>query len=216
MGRSVKHRTIQRVLRSGVFYGALAVALVAVAGWLYYNEVYVGNFSCVRPGVLYRSRQPCGRQWSVLERAEIKRVVNLRVVVEGPEDFDEEVQACKEAGVELVHIPVGAILPTEEDVEKFLVTVRSSPGAVLVHCAHGRARTGFVVAAWRVVMDGWTPEEAIEEMLREGDDPDPPKRAMIVERLTAMHRNRQRWLSRTDPDALDAGRPAPVAASRPR
>jgi len=35
---------------------------------------------------------------------------------------------------------------------------------VYVHCKAGRNRTGFVVATYRIVYQGWTPEEAVREM----------------------------------------------------
>ncbi|HUV86117.1 MAG TPA: hypothetical protein VMX79_03305, partial [bacterium] len=39
---------------------------------------------------------------------------------------------------------------------------------VFVHCHAGVDRTGFVVAAYRVKVEGWTPEKAYEEMARLG------------------------------------------------
>ena len=39
---------------------------------------------------------------------------------------------------------------------------------VLVHCEHGSDRTGVCMAAYRVVVQGWTKEDAIREMT-EGD-----------------------------------------------
>jgi len=35
---------------------------------------------------------------------------------------------------------------------------------VYVHCAQGRDRTGFVIAAYLMTFEGWTAEEAIREM----------------------------------------------------
>ena len=35
---------------------------------------------------------------------------------------------------------------------------------VYVHCKAGQNRTGFVIATYRMVYQGWTPEEAVREM----------------------------------------------------
>ena len=35
---------------------------------------------------------------------------------------------------------------------------------VYVHCKAGQNRTGFVIATYRMIYQGWTPEEAVREM----------------------------------------------------
>lgn len=37
-------------------------------------------------------------------------------------------------------------------------------GSVLVHCEHGEDRTGIVIAAWRILKNGWTASSAKKEM----------------------------------------------------
>ena len=37
-------------------------------------------------------------------------------------------------------------------------------GAVLMHCKHGTDRTGLMAAMYRVVVQGWSKEEALNEM----------------------------------------------------
>ncbi len=39
---------------------------------------------------------------------------------------------------------------------------KNQPG--FFHCARGKDRTGTFAALWRIEVDGWTPDEAIEEM----------------------------------------------------
>jgi protein tyrosine/serine phosphatase len=43
---------------------------------------------------------------------------------------------------------------------------------VLVHCAAGSQRTGGVVTCFRVLVQGWEPRQALEEMARYDWDPD--------------------------------------------
>lgn len=56
---------------------------------------------------------------------------------------------------------VGAML-------KYFLRLVNDPanGAVYVHCKGGRHRTGAMTAAYRLTHDGWTAEQAFEEMLR--------------------------------------------------
>jgi len=41
-------------------------------------------------------------------------------------------------------------------------------GAVLMHCKHGSDRTGLVAAMYRVVVQGWSKEDALNEMTEGG------------------------------------------------
>jgi len=58
------------------------------------------------------------------------------------------------------------------DQDSLLATLRTltdpQAGPVLVHCMQGADRTGVVVAAYRVVAQGWPKEEAIREMRQGG------------------------------------------------
>ena len=40
--------------------------------------------------------------------------------------------------------------------------------SVLVHCAAGKDRTGYMVAAYRVERQDWRLEQAVQEMVRYG------------------------------------------------
>ena len=47
-------------------------------------------------------------------------------------------------------------------------TLRDVSPPVFVHCLHGADRTGTMCAAYRVVVDGWTKQQAIDEMTKGG------------------------------------------------
>jgi protein-tyrosine phosphatase len=42
---------------------------------------------------------------------------------------------------------------------------------VFVHCRYGDDRTGMMIAAYRMAVEGWTPEEARQEMEKFGFHP---------------------------------------------
>lgn len=71
--------------------------------------------------------------------------------------------------LDYVRMPMVAWLPREKDIVRFLGIVTDEKRApVLVHCRVGADRTGMLMAAYRVVIQGWTKTEAIEEMTRGG------------------------------------------------
>jgi protein tyrosine/serine phosphatase len=91
-----------------------------------------------------------------------KTLVTLRT------GHDETALAAAE-GLEVVEIPIHARLtsepPTEEQVRRFFeVVLDPAKRPVFFHCAYGRDRTGTMAALYRIEVDGWTPEQAIEEM----------------------------------------------------
>ena len=59
--------------------------------------------------------------------------------------------------------PVAAGEVTEADVENCLKLMADAPKPVLVHCRHGSDRTGILVAAWRIVYENRSVEDAEAE-----------------------------------------------------
>ncbi len=111
---------------------------------------------------LYRSAQPSADGMRALETMGIKTVVNLRLI---HSDRDEL------AGTHLqyFHLPMVAWHPQEDDVIAFLRIVGDKAYTpVLVHCRVGADRTGIMVAVYRIVVSGWTKDEAIAEMTQGG------------------------------------------------
>jgi protein tyrosine/serine phosphatase len=59
-----------------------------------------------------------------------------------------------------------------EEVVRFLRIVTDPVNhPILVHCQHGADRTGTMVAAYRIFIQGWNPEEAIRELPHFGFHP---------------------------------------------
>lgn len=111
---------------------------------------------------LYRGAQPTAEGMQQLPELEIKTVVNLRAG-----HSDRKVLAGTK--LEYVEIPMLTWLPKEADVVRFLQTVADGKrGPVFVHCQHGADRTGMMVALYRVVVQGWSKDEALKEMTTGG------------------------------------------------
>ncbi len=111
---------------------------------------------------LYRSAQPSAEGVANLEEMGIKTIVNLRLLTS---DRDE----MEGSGLEYVHIRTKAWHAEEEEAVEFLRIVTDPDRVpVLVHCNLGSDRTGTMCAVYRIAVQGWSKEDAIEEMTRGG------------------------------------------------
>jgi protein tyrosine/serine phosphatase len=111
---------------------------------------------------LYRGKQPSAEGFKNLKKMGIKTIVNLRT-----EDSDSEL--IKNLDLAYVTIPMNASKAKEEDIIKFLkVMTDKSRGPVFVHCRRGADRTGLMCAVYRIVVQGWSDEDAIDEMVDGG------------------------------------------------
>lgn len=110
---------------------------------------------------LYRSAQPVGMGMRELRKMGIKTVVNLRA-------FHSDRDELEGTDLGYENIDMKTWHPEREDVVRFLrIVTDPARQPVLVHCQHGADRTGTMCAIYRIVVQGWTKEEAVREM-REG------------------------------------------------
>ena len=122
----------------------------------------IRNFARVTPS-LYRGGQPREDGFAELARRGVRTIVNLR-------RHHDEAAAAARSGLAYERIPLeaglfGSTAPTDEQVRRFLTLVTDpARQPVFVHCAHGSDRTGTMIALYRIQVEGWTNEEAIEEM----------------------------------------------------
>jgi protein tyrosine phosphatase (PTP) superfamily phosphohydrolase (DUF442 family) len=111
---------------------------------------------------LYRGAQPTAEGMKQLEKLGIKTVVNLRSL---HSDRDE----IKDTGLTYEHINMTTWNTEDKDVVRFLrIVTDSSRTPVFVHCQHGADRTGTMCAIYRIIIQGWSKDEAIEEMTKGG------------------------------------------------
>ncbi len=68
-------------------------------------------------------------------------------------------------GLKYLHISFKAGHPETEDVLEFLKTVEDPANRpVFVHCKWGTDRSGMMTAVYRIAVEGWSKEEALDEM----------------------------------------------------
>jgi tyrosine-protein phosphatase SIW14 len=120
----------------------------------------VENWYRVSPD-LHRCGQPSQKGMQELAEFGIKSVVNLR-------EYHSDQTAVAGTPLSLTEVPVGAGDLTYEQLVVALKALLASPKPTIVHCWHGSDRTGAVIAAWRIAVEGWTPTEALDEMVAGG------------------------------------------------
>lgn len=111
---------------------------------------------------LYRGAQPEEEGFPSLAELGIKTVINLRARHESREEAEA-------AGLEYVALPMRAHRAKQKHVIEFLkVAADPERRPVFFHCMHGADRTGLMAAGYRVAVQEWTPEDAVEEMKEGG------------------------------------------------
>lgn len=151
-------------------------------------EDYLVNFMVVSPTVL-RGGQPDADSLEMLKKAGVRLVVNLRHHSKAPntppsttsffrrhtddDEIEDEARDCERVGLRFVNISLDGInAPKMDDIDRFVDLFKDEENLPMyVHCLHGRERTGFMLGAYRLKIQGWTVEEAYKEMLQQGFDP---------------------------------------------
>ncbi len=111
---------------------------------------------------LYRSAQPTKEGMKNLERLGIRTVINLRAFHSDSDELKGTTLLNSELSIKTWHIE-------DEDVVKVLrILAHKENGPFLIHCQHGADRTGVMSAMYRIVVQGWSKEDAIDEMVNGG------------------------------------------------
>ena len=116
------------------------------------------NLHQVSP-TIYRSAQPLGGAQEAIDALGIKSVVSLRWTKDDPGILPK---------TKRIHAPIESWDVDHDEIMRALralVDPQNQP--VLLHCRHGADRTGTVVAAYRMIVENWSADDAIREM-REG------------------------------------------------
>jgi protein tyrosine phosphatase (PTP) superfamily phosphohydrolase (DUF442 family) len=124
--------------------------------------ITVPNLYRVTPN-LYRSAQFSRKDITQLHKLGIRKIISLR-------SLHDDTDLLAGSGIKLQRIPMKAWFITDEGMASALGAMRlaSSNEPTLIHCQQGADRTGLAVALYRVAYQGWTKEQALDEM-RHGD-----------------------------------------------
>lgn len=111
---------------------------------------------------LYRSALPDGNALPVLNQLKIGTVINFL-----PES---DSAWLKSSDIKQVQLSYRTNHVDDSDVLAALRAIQEAEanGPVLMHCKHGSDRTGLMAAMYRVVVQGWSKEDALNEMTQGG------------------------------------------------
>jgi len=107
---------------------------------------------------VYRSAQPTAEGFKNLVKLGIKTIINLRAFHSDKDESAGLDLRCEEISFKTWH-------PEQEDIIKFIKIIQNKEnGPFLIHCQHGSDRTGMMSAIYRMYFQGWSKEDAIDEM----------------------------------------------------
>ncbi|WEK10008.1 MAG: tyrosine-protein phosphatase [Candidatus Pseudomonas colombiensis] len=111
---------------------------------------------------LYRSALPDKGAVPLLEKLKVGTVITF--LPESDADW------LSSPGIKQVQLPYRTNHVDDADVLAALRAIQEaeSQGPVLMHCKHGSDRTGLMSAMYRVVVQGWSKEDALNEMTQGG------------------------------------------------
>jgi protein tyrosine/serine phosphatase len=111
---------------------------------------------------LYRSEQPTAEGMKNLERMGMRTIIDLKVI-----ESDSDV--IRGTGLHLEELSVKPWHIEHENVVRVLQIIRKREnGPFLIHCWKGEDRVGVMIAMFRIIEQGWTKDEAIQEMVEGG------------------------------------------------
>jgi protein tyrosine/serine phosphatase len=120
------------------------------------------NFAKIHNG-LYRGARPSAKGLEHLKSLGVRTIVNLR-------SNHSQKKEAEALGFRVIEIPLqadilGSTPPSDGQLKTFFETILDpARQPVYFHCAHGKDRTGTMAALYRIEVEGWTPNEAIQEM----------------------------------------------------
>lgn len=110
---------------------------------------------------VYRSAQPDSKGFKDLLPLGITTVLSFRT-------YRSDVNSARGTGLKLYRIKMEAGDIQTGHVVQALKIIKDAPGPILIHCWHGADRTGLISAMYRIVFQGWSKEEAIDELVSGG------------------------------------------------
>jgi protein tyrosine phosphatase (PTP) superfamily phosphohydrolase (DUF442 family) len=138
--------------------GGEAVGVAELAGLRYPVKTYEAQ---VDSG-LYRGSRVDAAQMAALQQQGIRGIVNLCL------ENNEDAAPAAKLGMAALHVPIlDNSAPSVAQMMEFIAFAKANP-PTYVHCEAGEGRTGTAVACYRIAVDGWTAEQAIDEAKSRG------------------------------------------------
>jgi protein tyrosine/serine phosphatase len=146
--------------------------------------VTVENLHRVTP-VFYRSAQFSQDYVAQLQKLGIKTVISFRA-------FNSDDKLLMGSGIGIARIPINTWDIDDDEVVQALKALRQAEREepFLIYCQHGADRTGLISALYLVLYQGWSKEQALDEVKEDGYG------------FHSLWRNIPRYMNDVDIDAL--------------
>lgn len=122
------------------------------------------NFREVGPG-MWRGNQPSPERLKVLQQAGFKTILNLRGSQKGRHYYDLEHHTARELGLAIVDLPWGSReAPYVERIEQLIEVFDTIEYPAFMHCKSGADRAGIVAVLYKLLHEGASFEDAIQQL----------------------------------------------------
>jgi tyrosine-protein phosphatase SIW14 len=110
---------------------------------------------------LYRAAQPSADGFSHMAKDK-----GLASEIDLTDDSHSDELLLRGTGIRPRYVPMTAVAPNKDKIIAALrfIMAEEKKAPVLVHCTYGADRTGTVIAMYRIVVQGWSKDDAIDEM----------------------------------------------------
>lgn len=161
----------------------IAIALgVVLVPYVYYRYSYAHSKRLreVVSGQVYRSGQLTAPGFrDAVRRYKIRTIINVQDEFPDPQidagfftsQTIAETELCNELGVRYIHlapdlVPRNCVPQYRPQVIDEFLSVMDDPEIypVLIHCRAGLHRTGVLIGVYRMEYQGWTPQQAMQEI----------------------------------------------------
>lgn len=163
----------------------------------------IENIFRMAPDLYSGGQPPADAGFAALRRLGVRTVIS----VDGPRP---DLDAAHRAGLRYVHVPVGYDGITAEQAARLVTAVKDQPGAVYVHCHHGKHRGPAAAAISAMATRGWSSQDALRWLKQAGTSPDYPGLFASVGRFTPPTAAE---LAAVGPDDLPEAAPVPDLVS---
>ena len=132
----------------------------------------IRNFCVAETGVIWQGERPTSADAGWLLAHRVAAVVDLEVFLNDRRAFESATAPARDSVVDYYHVPDfepvhlfnWSVL--DRHVAEFLAIMKVAPRPVYVHCLDGIDRSNVLIATYRVLAEGVSPEQAIHDIER--------------------------------------------------
>jgi len=129
---------------------------------------------------LFTGGMPKADQLTDAAKQGVKVVINL-APHDVPHALPDEAELVNSLGMQYINIPVNWNTPTKEGLDKFMDAMdEHKDRKILVHC-EANFRASAFVSMYRILREGWKPDEALEVMHKIWDEDAYPVWKIFIE-----------------------------------